>query len=152
MLKDTSWIKPGKVTWEWWNDINVTGVDFRAGVNTATYKYYIDFAADHGVEYLLIDEGWNADPADILSERSDVNIQELVDYGKKKNVRILLWVLWNGLNKKLDAAMTKFEKLGVAGIKVDFMQRDDQWMVDFYERVAREAAKHHLLGRLSWSL
>jgi alpha-glucosidase len=145
VLKDTSWIKPGKATWEWWNDINVTGVGFRAGVNTATYKYYIDFAADHGVEYLLIDEGWNADPADILSERSDVNIQELVDYGKKKNVRILLWVLWNGLNEKLDAAMTKFEKLGVAGIKVDFMQRDDQWMVDFYERVAREAAKHHLL-------
>ena len=123
----------------------MTGVDFRAGVNTSTYKYYIDFAADHSVEYLLIDEGWNADPADILSERSDVNIQELVDYGKKKNVRILLWVLWNGLNEKLDAALTKFEKLGVAGIKVDFLQRDDQWMVDFYERVAREAAKHHLL-------
>jgi alpha-glucosidase len=145
LLADTSWIKPGKVTWEWWSDINVTGVDFRAGVNTETYKYYIDFAADYGIEYLLLDEGWCADSADVLSERPGVNLKEIVDYGKQKNVRVLLWVLWNGLDKKLDEAMTKFEKLGVAGIKVDFMQRDDQWMVDFYERVAGEAAKHHLL-------
>ena len=142
---DTSWIKPGKVTWDWWNDINVTGVDFRVGVNTDTYKYYIDFAADYGIEYLLIDEGWCADSSDVFSENPNVDIQEIVDYGKKKNVRVLLWVLWNGLDKDLDAALEKFEKLGVAGIKVDFMQRDDQWMVDFYERVARAAAKHHLL-------
>jgi alpha-glucosidase len=145
LLADTSWIKPGKVTWEWWSDINVTGVDFRAGVNTETYKYYIDFAADFGIEYLLLDEGWCADSADVLSERQGVNLKEIVDYGKQKHVGILLWVLWNGLDKNLDEAMTKFEKLGVAGIKVDFMQRDDQWMVDFYERVAREAAKHHLM-------
>ena len=144
-VADTSWIKPGKATWDWWNDNNVTGVDFRAGVNTETYKYFIDFAADHGVEYLLIDEGWSADSSDLLSEKSSVNLQEIVDYGKQKEVRILLWVLWNALDQKLDAALTKFEKLGVAGIKVDFMQRDDQWMVDYYERVAREAAKHHLL-------
>lgn len=144
-LADISWIKPGKVTWDWWNDINVTGVDFRAGVNTDTYKYFIDFAADCGIEYLLIDEGWCADSSDILSEKPSVNLQEIVNYGKKKNVRVLLWVLWNALDQKLDAALTKFENLGVAGIKVDFMQRDDQWMVDYYERVAREAAKHHLL-------
>ena len=144
-LDDTSWIKPGKVTWDWWNAINVTGVDFRAGVNTETYKYYIDFAADYGIEYLLIDEGWCSDPSDVLSQNPDVDLQEIIDYGKKKGVRILLWVLWNALDKKLDEALDKFEKMGVAGIKVDFMQRDDQWMVEYYERVAREAAKHHLL-------
>lgn len=144
-LKDTAWIKPGKVTWDWWNDINVTGVDFRAGVNTETYKYYIDFAADHNIEYLLIDEGWCADSSDVMSESPNVNLKEIVDYGHKKGVKVLLWVIWNALDKKLDEALTKFEKLGVAGIKVDFMQRDDQWMVDYYERIARAAAKHHLL-------
>jgi alpha-glucosidase len=144
-LDDTSWIKPGKVTWDWWNAINVTGVDFRAGVNTETYKYYIDFSADYGIDYLLIDEGWCSDPSDVLSENPDVDLQEIIDYGNKKGVRILLWVLWNALDKKLDAALDKFEKMGVAGIKVDFMQRDDQWMVEYYERIAREAAKHHLL-------
>ncbi len=144
-IDNNAWIKPGKVTWEWWSDVNVTGVDFRAGVNTETYKYYIDFASDYGIEYLLLDEGWCADSSDVLSENPNLNLKEIVDYAKAKNVRVLLWVLWNGLDKNLEAAMTKFEKLGVAGIKVDFMQRDDQWMVDFYERVAREGAKHHLL-------
>jgi alpha-glucosidase len=144
-LVDTSWIKPGKVTWDWWNDINVTGVDFRAGVNTETYKYFIDFASDHGVEYLLIDEGWSADSSDILREKQSVNLRDIIDYGKKKNVRVLLWVIWKALDMKLEPALEKFEKLGVAGIKVDFMQRDDQWMMEFYERVAREAAKRHLL-------
>jgi alpha-glucosidase len=144
-LGDTSWIKPGKVTWDWWNDLNVTGVDFRAGVNTKTYKYFIDFASDHGIDYLLMDEGWCADSSDLLSERKGVNLREIVDYGKKKNVRVLLWVLWKALDMKLEPALDKFEKLGVAGIKVDFMQRDDQWMMEFYERVARDAAKHRLL-------
>lgn len=144
-LDETAWLKPGKVTWDWWSAINVTGVDFRAGVNTETYKYYIDFAADYGIEYLLIDEGWCSDSSDVLSESSDVNLQEIIDYGKQKGVRVLLWMLWNALDKKLDEGLTKFEKMGVAGIKVDFMQRDDQWMVEFYERIAREAAKHHLL-------
>jgi alpha-glucosidase len=145
VLADTSWLKPGKVTWEWWSDINVTGVDFRAGVNTETYKYYIDFAADYGIQYLLLDEGWCADSADVMSERHGVDLKEICDYAKQKNVGVLLWVLWNGLDKKMDEAMTKFEKLGVKGIKVDFMQRDDQWMVDFYQRVATQAAKHNLM-------
>jgi alpha-glucosidase len=92
-IVDTSWIKPGKVTWDWWNDLNITGVDFRAGVNTETYKYYIDFASDYGVDYLLIDEGWCADSSDLLSEKDEVNLREIIDYGKKKNVRILLWVI-----------------------------------------------------------
>jgi alpha-glucosidase len=144
-LKDTSWIKPGKAVWDWWCDSQLTGVDFRAGVNTQTYKYFIDFAADYGIEYLLIDEGWCADSADVLSERQDFNLKEIVDYAQQKNVKVMLWVLWNALDRQLVPAMDKFEKLGIAGIKVDFMQRDDQGMVDFYERVAREAAKHRLL-------
>jgi alpha-glucosidase len=144
-IEDPSWIKPGKVTWDWWNSNNLAGVDFRAGMNTATYKYYIDFASDYGIEYLLIDEGWCGDSTNLLSERSEINIQELCDYGKEKNVRILLWVLWNALDAKLEEALAKFEKLGVAGVKVDFMQRDDQWMVDYYERIAEAAAKHKML-------
>jgi len=144
-VKDTSWIKPGKVVWDWWCDIQLTGVDFRAGVNTETYKYFIDFASEYGIEYLLIDEGWCADSSDVLSERQGFNLKEIVDYAQQKNVKVLVWVLWNALDRQLVPAMDKFEKLGVAGVKVDFMQRDDQWMVDFYERVAREAAKHHLL-------
>jgi alpha-glucosidase len=144
-VEDPSWIKPGKVVWDWWNSNNLTGVHFRAGVNTETYKYYIDFAADYGIEYLLIDEGWCADSTNLLSEKADVDIKEICDYGKQKNVRVLLWVLWNALDDKLEEALTKFEKLGVAGVKVDFMQRDDQWMVDYYERISEAAAKHHLL-------
>ncbi len=144
-LADTSWIKPGKVTWDWWNDLNLTGVDFRAGINTETYKYFIDFASDYDLDYLLLDEGWSANPSDLLSERKEVNLREIVDYGKQKHVRVLLWVVWKALDTQLDAALDKFEKLGVAGIKVDFLQRDDQLMMEFYERVAREAAKHHLL-------
>ena len=136
-IENPSWIKPGKVTWEWWNAINVTGVDFRAGVNTATYKYYIDFAADYGLQYVLLDEGWSADPRDVLHANPDVDVAELVRYGKEKDVGVLLWVVWKSLDDKLDEALANFEKLGVAGIKVDFMQRDDQWMVEFYERVAR---------------
>jgi alpha-glucosidase len=144
-LKDTSWIKPGKAVWDWWCDIQLTGVDFRAGVNTETYKYFIDFASEYGIEYLLIDEGWCADSADVLSERQGFSLKEIVDYANQKNVKVLLWMIWNALDRQLVPAMDKFERLGVAGIKVDFMQRDDQWMVDFYDRVAREAAKHHLL-------
>jgi alpha-glucosidase len=144
-LSDTSWIKPGKVAWDWWNGIDVTGVDFRAGVNTATYQYFIDFAADFGIQYILLDEGWTASSTDILHDNPNVDLAELVRYAKQKGVGVLVWVLWKPLDEHMAAALDRFQQLGVAGVKVDFMQRDDQWMIDFYLRVAREAAKRHLM-------
>lgn len=144
-IDDPSWIQPGKVAWDWWNGIDLTGVDFRAGVNTATYKYFIDFAAENGIEYILLDEGWTKSTDDILHEHPDIDLEEILSYGKEKGVRVILWVLWNALEEHMDEALDRFEKLGVAGIKVDFIQRDDQWMMEYYERVAREAAKRHLL-------
>ncbi len=143
-IEDTSWIRPGKVAWDWWNANNIFGVDFRSGVNTDTYKYYIDFASKYGIEYIILDEGWSK-PADIFEINPDINIEELLRYARQKNVGIILWVLWKPLDDRLEEALDLFEKWGVKGIKVDFMQRDDQWMVNYYWRVAREAAKHKLL-------
>ncbi|MGD9634740.1 MAG: glycoside hydrolase family 97 protein [Pirellulales bacterium] len=144
-IDSADWIKPGKVAWDWWNGIDLTGVDFRAGVNTETYKYFIDFAAEYNLQYILLDEGWTASTTDILHENPDVDLPEIVRYAHEKKVGVLLWVLWNALDEQLDPALERFEKLGVAGIKVDFLQRDDQWMIEYYHRVAKEAAKHHLM-------
>jgi alpha-glucosidase len=143
-LDDTSWIKPGKVAWDWWNANNIYGVDFVAGINTQTYKYYIDFASKNGVDYINLDEGWYH-PGDILDVVDPIDIQELVDYGKERNVGLILWVTWKELDENLDAILEQFERWGIKGIKVDFMQRDDQWMVNFYHRVAQKAAAKHLL-------
>jgi alpha-glucosidase len=143
-LADTSWIKPGKVAWDWWNANNIYGVPFRAGINTETYKYYIDFAAAHGIEYVILDEGWYK-LGDLMSVVPEIDIDALVTYARRKNVGLILWVIWKTLDQQMEAALDRFEKWGIKGIKVDFMQREDQWMVDFYERTAREAAKHRLL-------
>jgi alpha-glucosidase len=143
-LEDTSWIKPGKVAWDWWNANNVFGVDFKAGINTATYKYYIDFASANGIEYIILDEGWYV-LGNLLEINPDMDIEEIVRYGQQKNVGVILWVVWKTLNDQLQQALDQFEKWGVKGIKVDFMQRDDQWMVNYYHKIAREAAKRHLL-------
>ncbi len=143
-IKNTDWIKPGKVAWDWWNANNIYGVDFKAGVNNDTYKYYIDFASQYGLEYIILDEGWYV-LEDIMKEEKDINIQELVDYGKSKNVDIILWVVWKAVDDKLTESLDQFKKWGVKGIKMDFMQRDDQWMVNFYEKIAAECAKRELL-------
>lgn len=144
-IEDTSWIKPGKVAWDWWNGIDLTGVDFHAGINTASYKYFVDFAAEYKLDYILLDEGWTASTTDILHENPNVDLPEIVRYGKEKGIGVILWVLWNALDANMEPALDRFEKLGVAGIKVDFMQRDDQWMIEYYHRVARAAAARHLL-------
>ena len=143
-VQDTSWIKPGKVAWDWWNDWNVYGVDFKAGVNTPTYKYYIDFAAKYGIPYILLDAGWyrNGDVLDVVPE---VNMEELTAYAKQKNVRVILWVLWNKLDDQLEKALDQYAKWGVAGIKVDFMQRSDQKLINYYHKVSRETAKRKML-------
>ncbi len=143
-IENTDWIKPGKVAWDWWNANNIYGVDFEAGVNNNTYKYYIDFASKYGLEYIILDEGWYV-LGDIMKLEKDIDIQELVDYGKTKNVDIILWVVWETLDDKLTEALDQFQKWGVKGIKMDFMQRDDQWMVNFYEKIAAECAKRELL-------
>jgi len=143
-MTDTAWIKPGKVAWDWWNDLNVYGVPFKAGVNTDTYKHFIDFAAENGLEYIILDEGWYK-LGDLLSVSPAVDMEALAAYAKQKNVGLVMWVIWKTLDLQMQPALDQFEKWGVKGIKVDFMQREDQWMVNFYERVAREAAKRKLL-------
>jgi len=141
---DFSWVKPGKVAWDWWNALNIFGVDFTSGLNTETYKYYIDFASEYGIEYIILDEGWYK-LGDLMSVNPDIDMEELMAYAREKNVGIILWVVWKTLLDQMDVAMAQFEKWGVKGIKVDFMQRDDQWMVNYYWRVAEEAARRHLL-------
>lgn len=141
---DYSWVKPGKVQWDWWHYNNVYNVDFRAGINNDTYKYYIDFAARYGIEYVLLDEGW-CDTRDLMKQVKDINVEELASYARSKNVDLLLWTSWLVLDKQLDMALDQFAKWGVKGIKVDFMQRDDQDMVNYYERVAKAASARKLL-------
>ncbi len=143
-VQDTSWIKPGKVAWDWWNANNVYGVDFKAGVNTETYKYYIDFAAKYGIPYIILDEGWYK-LGNVLEVVPEINVPELTAYGKEKNVGIILWVVWKTLDDQLIPALDQFEKWGVKGIKVDFMQRSDQILIDYYYRVSRECAKRKML-------
>ena len=143
-VKDPSWIKPGKVAWDWYNANNIYGVNFKSGINTATYKYYIDFASKYGIEYIILDEGWYK-LGNLLEVVPDMNIEELVAYGKQKNVGIILWVVWKTLDDQFAPAFNQFSKWGVKGLKVDFMQRDDQKVMNFYERVCREAAKRKML-------
>lgn len=144
-IEDTSWIKPGKVAWDWWNANNIYGVDFKAGINTETYKYYIDFASKFGLEYIMLDEGWTRSTTDLLHASPDINIQELVAYGASKGVGVWLWCLWGPLDENMDAILDQYAAWGAKGIKVDFMARADQYMVNYYERVAREAAKRKLM-------
>jgi alpha-glucosidase len=141
---DYSWVKPGKVQWDWWHYNNVYDVDFRAGINNDTYKYYIDFASKYHIEYVLLDEGW-CDTQDLMKLSPDIDIKELCQYAASRNVGILLWTSWLVLDRQLDTALNQFSAWGVKGIKVDFMQRDDQDMVNYYERVAKAAAAHHML-------
>jgi len=143
-LTDTSWIKPGKVAWDWWNANNVFGVPFRAGVNTDTYKHYIDFAAEHGLQYVILDEGWYP-LGDLLAQSPGIDMEAIAAHARQRNVGLVMWVIWKTLDLQMEAALDQFVRWGVKGIKVDFMQREDQWMVNYYERVAREAAKRRLL-------
>ncbi len=143
-LDDTSWIKPGKVAWDWWNAWNVYGVDFRAGINTATYKYYIDFAARYGIEYVILDEGWYT-LGNVLEVNPDIDMEELTAYAQEKGVGLILWVIWKTLDNQLQEALDQFQRWGIKGIKVDFMQRDDQEVMNFYWRIAREAAKRRMI-------
>lgn len=143
-IADTKWIKPGRVAWDWWNANNIYGVDFRAGINNDTYKYYIDFAAKNGIEYVILDEGWYK-LGDVVDQVPDINVPELCKYAENKHVGIILWVVWKSFWDKIDEAIALYEKWGVKGVKVDFMQRDDQKIVNFYHEATQKTAEHHLL-------
>lgn len=143
---DYSWVRPGKVAWEWWNDWNLTGVDFKTGINNDTYKYYIDFASKHGIEYVILDEGWAVNlKADLMQVVPEIDLEELVEYGRERNVGIILWAGYWAFDRDMENVCRYFSEMGVKGFKIDFMDRDDQMMVDFHRRAAETAAKYHLL-------
>jgi len=141
---DYSWIKPGKVLWDWWNDRNIYQVDFNSGINTRTYLYLVDYAAKHGIEYILIDEGWS-DWNDLLKLNPDVDVPEICRYAAEKGVGVQLWAKWVDVAKQMNEAFDLFSRWGVKGVKIDFMDRNDAKMVNFYEEVAIKAAQHKLL-------
>jgi alpha-glucosidase len=148
-IGDTSWIKPGKVAWDWWNGPSVPNVPWKAGMNDETFRYFIDFAAEFGLEYVLIDAGWYGDhrdgEADITKSIPEMDIPGLVAYAKAKNVRLMVWLNWEAVREQMDVAFPLYEKWGLAGVKVDYMDRKDQQIVAFYQRAARTAAKYHLV-------
>jgi alpha-glucosidase len=144
-ITDTKWINPGQVAWDWWNASNIFGVDFRAGINDETYKYYIDFASKNGIEYIILDEGWYRIGGSVLESIPEIDVPGLCTYAAGKNVGVILWVVWKTFADEIDKAVELYEKWGVKGVKVDFMQRDDQKMVNFYREATQKAAEHHLL-------
>ncbi|MBF4465009.1 glycoside hydrolase family 97 protein [Flavobacterium sp. LC2016-12] len=145
-VQDPSWIKPGQASWEWWNGATPYGpdVNFVSGYNLNTYKYFIDFASKFGIEYIIMDEGWAKSTEDPYSPNPNVDVQELIRYGKEKKVGIVLWLTWLTVEKNMELFKT-FKEWGVAGVKIDFMDRSDQVMVNYYEKVAKEAAKYQIL-------
>lgn len=143
---DTSWIRPGKVAWDWWHDWNLKGVPFKAGINTDTYLYYIDFAAKYGLEYIVMDEGWyDSSKGDLMHPIAAVDLQRIIDYGRGRGVGVVLWTVFNVLDEHLQEACSKYAQMGAKGFKVDFMDRNDQTAVEMAERIAKTCARHHLL-------
>ena len=143
-LSDTSWIKPGKVAWDWWNYNNIYGVDFKAGINTQTYKYYVDFAAKNHLDYIILDEGWYK-LGNALEVAPEINMEELTAYAKQKNVGVILWVIWKTIDDQMQPALDQYAKWGIKGIKVDFMQRNDELLMNFYHKLSAECAKRKML-------
>ena len=143
-IKAISWIKPGKVAWDWWNDWNIYNVDFKAGINTQTYKYYIDFASKNKVEYVVLDEGWSIE-TDIMKHNPNVDLEALIAYAKERNVGIILWSSWMALNENIEGIFENYSKLGIKGFKVDFIDRDDAKMVNSVYNIAEKASKYKLL-------
>lgn len=144
-IGDTSWIKTGKVAWDWWNDWNLKGVPFKAGINMDTYKYYIDFASRNGLEFIVLDEGWYTPKSgDMLTVIPELDLPELIAYGKSKGVEIVLWTVFNVLDSQLEAACKKYADMGIKGFKVDFLDRDDQTAVEMVYRIAEMTARYKL--------
>ena len=145
-LEDISWIKPGKIAWDWWNDWNLDGVDFETGVNNPTYKAYIDFASKNGIEYVILDEGWAVNKkADLMQVVPEINLEELIAYANQKNVGLVLWAGYHAFNRDMENVCRHYAEMGIKGFKVDFMDRDDQDMTAFNYRAAQMTAKYKLL-------
>ncbi len=145
-IEDESWIVPGKVAWEWWNAWNIKGVDFESGINNETYKHYIDFASEYGIEYVILDEGWAVNKeADMFNVIPEIDIYELVDYADNKGVGIVLWAGYYAIERDMEEICKYYSELGVKGFKVDFIDRDDQKAVNFYYKMAETAAKYNLI-------
>ena len=145
-LDDIGWIKPGKVAWDWWNCFNISGVDFPAGINNNTYKHYIDFASRYGIEYVILDEGWAVNKqADLFQVVPEIDLPMLVQYAKEKNVGTILWAGYYAFERDMERVCKHYSEMGVKGFKIDFMDRDDQLVVDFYRRAAEMCAKYHLV-------
>ena len=144
-LKDVSWVRPGKVAWDWWNSWNITGTDFKAGINNDTYKYYIDFASQLGIEYVILDEGWAVNKkADLMQVVPEINLPELVEYAAEKDVGIVLWAGYKAFERDMEGVCRHYSQMGVKGFKIDFMDRNDQPMMNFLARAAEMCAKYHL--------
>ena len=144
-IADTSWIKPGKVAWDWWNTCNLTGVDFKAGMNTPTYKAFIDFAAANKLEYIIIDEGWSGKESLLEDLNPDINLEELVNYGKQKGIGIILWSSWRNAITNMEQSFAYYANMGIKGFKIDFFDRDDQPVIESVEQIAACAANNKLL-------
>ena len=144
--RDWSWVKPGKVAWDWWNDWNLYGVPFESGVNNDTYKYYIDFASEHGIEYVIMDEGWAVNrEADLMQVVPEIDLPMLCRYAESKNVGLILWAGYWAFNRDMEGVCRYYSEMGVKGWKIDFMDRDDQPMVEFYAKAAEVAAKYRMM-------
>ncbi len=145
-MTDLSWIKPGKVAWDWWNDWNLKGVDFKSGINNETYKYYIDFASKYGIEYVILDEGWAVNmKADLFQVVKEIDLPMLVRYAKERGVGLILWAGYYAFDRDMEKVCRHYSEMGIKGFKIDFMDRDDQVITDFYKRAAEMCAKYHLL-------
>ena len=143
---DWSWVKPGKVAWDWWNGWNIYDVDFKSGINNETYKYYIDFASANGVEYVILDEGWSLNKAaDLFQVVPEIDLEMLVEYAAQRNVGLILWAGYWAFDRDMEKVCEHYSKMGIKGFKVDFMDRDDQYMVEFHRRAAQTAAKYHMM-------
>ena len=151
-IADTSWIKPGKTAWDWWSGSQAKNVSFQPGMNTETMMHYIDFAASAGLEYMLIDAGWaaggtgpNDSGSDLSKSRPQVNLEQILKHARSKNVGVWLWAHWTDIDRQMDEVFPLFREWGIVGVKIDFMDRDDQWMVNWYRRVVKKAAEHRLM-------
>jgi alpha-glucosidase len=143
-ITDCAWIKPGQVAWDWWNNWNITHVDFRAGYNTATYNYYIDFAAANNIPYIIMDWGWSG-RADLIKVTPEIDLHAIIEHGNAKGVGVILWASWHAVTLQMDQAFPLYAKMGVKGFKIDFIDRDDQLAVASTYEIAKKAAEHHLL-------
>ncbi|MBO4600118.1 MAG: glycoside hydrolase family 97 catalytic domain-containing protein, partial [Bacteroidales bacterium] len=145
-VSDLSWIRPGKVAWDWWNNWNIGGVDFKAGINNDTYRYYIDFASKYGIEYVILDEGWAVNrKADLFQVVPEIDLPMLVQYAKERNVGLILWAGYFAFDRDMEHVCQHYSNMGIKGFKIDFMDRDDQRVTQFYRRAAAMCAKYHLI-------